>query len=46
MRKCAKVSEKALEACYLVAEIVTKAKKPHTIAGWWIGGNVPFFIRN
>lgn len=32
MMKCAKVSEKALEASYLVAEIVAKAKKPHMIA--------------
>lgn len=30
--KRAKVSEKALEVSYLVAEIVAKAKKPHAIA--------------
>lgn len=32
MMKCAKVSEKALEAKYLVAETEAKAKKPHTTA--------------
>ena len=31
MMKCAKVSERVLEARYLVAQIVAKAMKPHTI---------------